>query len=380
MKVVIAPDSFKESLSAPVAADCIEAGFREVFPQADTVKIPVADGGEGTVEAMVAATGGRLVELSVRGPLGEETDAFYGITGDGTTAVIEMAVASGLALVAPENRDPSKTTSFGTGELILDALNAGLREFIIGIGGSATNDAGAGMLQALGVRLLDRQDREIPPGGGGLARLERIDCNGMDPRLRECRFLVACDVDNPLVGARGASAVFGPQKGADPAMVEKLDANLQRFAERVAADVGRDVAEAPGAGAAGGMGAALLAFLAAELRPGIDIIMAAVGLEQALVGADLVITGEGRIDAQSIYGKAPLGVARAAARQGVPAVGIAGALGPGGDLLHEHGMTALFSMVPGPCSLSEALATAEENLRSTARNVAAVIKLAKEIK
>lgn len=379
MKVVIAPDSFKESLSAPAAADCIEAGFREVFPQADTVKIPVADGGEGTVEAMVAATGGRLVELSVRGPLGEETEAFYGITGDGSTAVIEMAVASGLALVAPEKRNPLETTSFGTGELILDALNAGLREFIIGIGGSATNDAGAGMLQALGVRLLDRQDREIPPGGGGLAQLERIDCHGMDPRLRECRFLVACDVDNPLVGARGASAVFGPQKGADPVMVGKLDANLQRFAERVAVDVGRDVAEAPGAGAAGGMGAALLAFLEAELRPGIDIIMAAVGLEQALVGADLVITGEGRIDAQSIYGKAPLGVARAAARQGVPAVGIAGSLGPGGDLLHEHGMTALFSMVPGPCSLSEALATAEENLRSTARNVAAVIKLAKKM-
>lgn len=380
MKVVIAPDSFKESLPASVAADRIEAGFREVFPTADYVKLPIADGGEGTVEAMVAATEGRLVALRVRGPLGEETEAFYGITGDGKTAVIEMAVASGLALVPLESRNPLKTTSFGTGELILHALDAGLREFIIGIGGSATNDAGAGMLQAMGARFLDQHDREIPSGGGGLALLERIDCSRLDPRLRDSRFLVACDVDNPLIGPKGASTVFGPQKGADPEMVKELDANLGRFAERVAADLGKQVAEAPGGGAAGGMGAALLAFLDAELRPGIQIIMEAVGLEQALAGADLVITGEGKIDAQSIHGKAPLGVARAASRQGIPAVGIAGTLGPGWEQLQAYGMTALFSMVPGPCTLSEALAAAEENLQSTARNVAAVIKFAKDLK
>ena len=378
MKIVIAPDSFKESLSAVEAAAQIEAGFREVFPEADYVRIPIADGGEGTVAAMVAATGGRLVDVAVSGPLGEQVDAFYGVTGDEQTAVIEMAAASGLALVPVERRNPMLTSSYGTGELIRHALDAGLRQFMIGIGGSATNDAGVGMLQALGVRFLDGRGREIGSGGGALAGLARIDPSALDARLEESRVLVACDVNNPLTGPKGASAVFGPQKGADAEMVEVLDANLKLFAERVAKDLDRPVAEIPGAGAAGGMGAALLAFLDAELKPGIQIVIAAVGLEEAVIGADLVMTGEGRIDGQSIHGKAPVGVARIAARHGVPVIAIAGSLGSGADQVRSQGISALFSLVQGPCSLQESLLAAADNLRSTASNVAAVIKMFSE--
>ena len=375
MKIVIAPDSFKESLSAIEAAAQIEAGFREVFPKADYSRIPIADGGEGTVEAMVAATGGRMVEVAVSGPLGEQVDSFYGVTGDEQTAVIEMAAASGLALVPVERRNPMLTSSYGTGELIRHALDAGLRQFMIGIGGSATNDAGVGMLQALGVRFRDSHGREIVPGGGALAGLAQIDPTALDRRLAESRFLVACDVNNPLTGPKGASAVFGPQKGADPEMVEVLDANLKLFADRVAKDFNRPIAEVPGAGAAGGMGAALLAFLNAELKPGIQIVIDAVGLEKAIIGSNLVITGEGRIDGQSIHGKAPVGVARIAARHGVPVIAIAGSLGSGADQVHSHGISALFSLVQGPCSLQESLLAAAVNLRSTASNVAAVIKM-----
>jgi glycerate kinase len=285
MKIVIAPDSFKESLTAPEVAAQIEAGFREIFPEADYLQLPMADGGEGTVEAMVAATGGKIVPAAVTGPLGEEVDAFYGVTGDGKTAVIEMAAASGLALVPVHLRNPLQTTSFGTGELIRHAVDAGLRNIIIGIGGSATNDGGAGMLQALGVHLLGDEGQEIGSGGQALEQLEKIDTGGLDPRLRQCRIQVACDVDNPLIGAKGASAVFGPQKGATPAMVAKLDENLARFAGLIARDLQKDVADIPGTGAAGGMGAALLAFLDAELRPGIEIVIEAVGLEASLRGA-----------------------------------------------------------------------------------------------
>jgi glycerate kinase len=375
MKIVIAPDSFKESLTSIAAADQIEAGFRAVLPFASYLKVPVADGGEGTVEAMVNATRGRMVDASVTGPLGDRIPSSYGVLGDGRTAVIEMAAASGLALVPVDRRNPLLTTSYGTGELIRHALDAGLRNFIVGIGGSATNDAGAGMLQALGVRFLDRQGREIAFGGGALADLEQIDCAGFDPRLQECQTLVACDVDNPLTGPKGASAVFGPQKGADPATVALLDANLNRFAERVARSLGKQVASLPGAGAAGGMGAALQAFLNAELQPGSQIVIKAVGLEEAVIGADLVITGEGRIDGQSVHGKAPVGVARIAARHGVPVIGIAGSLGPGAETVTAHGITALFSMVNGPCSLQEALAGAAENLFNVSKNVAALVKL-----
>ncbi len=379
MKIVIAPDSYKESLSAPDVARAVEAGFREIFPEATYCCLPVADGGEGTVEAMVAATGGRLVEAIVTGPLGKPVAAFYGLTGDGATAVIEMAAASGLALVPPTERDPLQTTSRGTGELILAALDAGARRFILGIGGSATNDAGAGMSQALGARLLDANGVEIGDGGGSLDRLARIDLDTLDPRLAECTIDVACDVDNPLIGPHGASAVFGPQKGASPGMVQRLDAALTHFAHIVERDIGVAVADVPGAGAAGGMGAAMLAFLGARLRPGIEIVTEAVGLDQAVRDADLVITGEGRIDSQSIHGKTPIGVARVARRHGVPVIGIAGCLSADAAVVHAHGIDAVFSVLYRPCTVEEALRDAAANVEMAARNIAATLKLGRNL-
>ena len=375
MKIVIAPDSYKESLSALEVAQAVEAGFRQVFPDADYVLVPVADGGEGTVDAMVAATGGRKETVTVSGPLGEPVEAFYGLTGDGDTAVIEMAAASGLALVPPDRRNPLLTSSRGTGELIRAALDAGARRFILGIGGSATNDGGAGMVQALGVRLLDLEGRELDGSGGDLARLERIDVSALDPRLAECRIEVACDVDNPLTGARGASAVFGPQKGATPEMVQALDANLARLARIVGRDLGVAVDTVPGAGAAGGMGAAMLAFFGATLKPGIEIVTAAVDLDDHVRDADLVITGEGRIDFQTVHGKTPIGVARVAKRHGKPVIGIAGSLGAEVGVVHAHGIDAVFSVLGKPCTLDEALRDAAANVELTARNVAAVLRI-----
>ena len=375
MKIVIAPDSYKESLSALEVAQAVEAGFRQVFPDADYVLVPVADGGEGTVDAMVAATGGRKETVTVSGPLGEPVEAFYGLTGDGDTAVIEMAAASGLALVPPDRRNPLLTSSRGTGELIRAALDAGARRFILGIGGSATNDGGAGMVQALGARLLDLEGRELDGSGGDLARLERIDVSALDPRLAECRIEVACDVDNPLTGARGASAVFGPQKGATPEMVQALDANLARLARIVGRDLGVAVDTVPGAGAAGGMGAAMLAFFGATLKPGIEIVTAAVDLDTHVRDADLVITGEGRIDFQTVHGKTPIGVARVAKRHGKPVIGIAGSLGAEVGVVHAHGIDAVFSVLSKPCTLDEALRDAAANVELTARNVAAVLRI-----
>ena len=375
MKIVIAPDSYKESLSALEVAQAVEAGFRQVFPDADYVLVPVADGGEGTVDAMVAATGGRKETVTVSGPLGEPVEAFYGLTGEGDTAVIEMAAASGLALVPPDRRNPLLTNSRGTGELIRAALDAGARRFILGIGGSATNDGGAGMVQALGVRLLDLEGRELDGSGGDLARLERIDVSALDPRLAECRIEVACDVDNPLTGARGASAVFGPQKGATPEMVQVLDANLARLARIVGRDLGVAVDTVPGAGAAGGMGAAMLAFFGATLKPGIEIVIAAVDLDDHVRDADLVITGEGRIDFQTVHGKTPIGVARVAKRHGKPVIGIAGSLGAEVGVVHAHGIDAVFSVLGKPCTLDEALRDAAANVELTARNVAAVLRI-----
>ena len=375
MKIVIAPDSYKESLSALEVAQAVEAGFRQVFPDADYVLVPVADGGEGTVDAMVAATGGRTETVTVSGPLGEPVEALYGLTGDGDTAVIEMAAASGLALVPPDRRNPLLTSSRGTGELIRAALDAGARRFILGIGGSATNDGGAGMVQALGARLLDLEGRELDGSGGDLARLERIDVSALDPRLAECRIEVACDVDNPLTGARGASAVFGPQKGATPEMVQALDANLARLARIVGRDLGVAVDTVPGAGAAGGMGAAMLAFFGATLKPGIEIVTAAVDLDDHVRDADLVITGEGRIDFQTVHGKTPIGVARVAKRHGKPVIGIAGSLGAEVGVVHAHGIDAVFSVLSKPCTLDEALRDAAANVELTARNVAAVLRI-----
>lgn len=377
MKIVIASDSFKESLSAVEVADTIEAGFREIFPQADYCKLPMADGGEGTVAALVAATGGTIHEVAVTGPLGERVTAFYGLTGDGRTAIMEMAAASGLALVPPASRNPLNTTSYGTGELMIAALASGAERLLIGIGGSATNDSGAGMLQALGIRLLDRAGRDIGFGGGKLADLADIDCSGMDQRLQRCQIEVACDVTNPLTGPNGASAVYGPQKGATPAMVAELDANLAHFAAMIRSCLGKDVATVPGAGAAGGMGAALLAFLNAQLRPGIEMVMEAAELEAALREADWVITGEGRIDDQTFQGKVPVGVARLAKRHGQPVIAIAGSVTAEPDALQRHGIDAAFSILTRVCTLDEAMAEAAANIRRTTRNIAACLKISR---
>ncbi|MCI0266983.1 UNVERIFIED_ASMBLY: glycerate kinase, partial [Cronobacter sakazakii] len=375
-KIVIAPDSFKESLSAMDVAKAIEAGFREIYPQAHYVCVPMADGGEGTVEAMVAATGGQIITTPVTAPLGNNVDGFFGLLGDGETAVVEMAAASGLHLVPTAQRDPRITTSYGTGELILAALERGVKAIIIGIGGSATNDGGAGMMQALGARFLDGEGRELAPGGAALTRLERLDLSALDPRLAQVSVTAACDVDNPLCGEKGASAVFGPQKGATPAMVTELDAALRRFGEQLEAATGKAIISAPGAGAAGGMGAALLGMLNAELRPGIEIVIESLGLAQAVRDADLVITGEGRLDSQSIHGKTPVGVARVAKQFQRPVVAIAGSLTPDYQIVHEHGIDAAFSVIDRIVTLQEALDDAERNLRVTARNVAALWHLA----
>lgn len=379
MKIVIAPDSYKESLSAMAVASEIEAGFREIFPDAEYRKVPVADGGEGTVQAMIDASGGRLRELRVRGPLGEPVSAFYGMMGDGETAVIEMAAASGLELVPAARRDPMLTTSYGTGELIRDALDAGARRFVLGIGGSATNDGGAGMLQALGGRLLDGAGNDLAPGGAALAMLDKIDLSALDARIKDCVFDVACDVSNPLVGPQGASHIFGPQKGATPEMVESLDAALRHYADVIARDLGRPVADVPGAGAGGGIGAAMLVFLGGRLRPGSEIVTAAVGLDAAVADADLVLTGEGRIDSQTIHGKTPVGVARVAQRHGKPVIAIAGCLAPGAVAVHEHGIAAVFGAVSRPCTVEQALADAAANVRVSARNIAAVLRLGSKL-
>ncbi|ACQ94173.1 glycerate kinase [Tolumonas auensis DSM 9187] len=375
MKIVIAPDSYKESLSAMEVAIQIEAGFREIYPDAEYIKLPVADGGEGTVDAMVAATGGRQINVSVTGPTGKPVLAHFGITGNQQCAVIEMASASGLECIPPEERNPLITTSYGTGELIKAALDLGVTEFIIGLGGSATNDGGAGMLQALGIHLLDKAGHNIGKGGQCLSELEYVDVSGMDPRLKQCRITVACDVTNPLTGPQGASAIFGPQKGANPAMVRFLDENLKHYAEVIARQTGKDVEFAPGAGAAGGLGAALLAFLNAELRSGIEIVTEAVELEKAIMDADLVITGEGRIDSQSIKGKVPVGVARLAKRHNKPVIGIAGSLSADVAVVYEHGIDCVFSVLNKVCSLDEALNDAAANVRLTARNIAATLRL-----
>ncbi|AXF85892.1 Glycerate 2-kinase [Ephemeroptericola cinctiostellae] len=375
MKIVIAPDSFKESLSAMDVATAIEDGFKEIFPQAHYIKIPVADGGEGTVRAIIDATGGRMLHQMVTGPLGQPVDAFYGLTGDGQTAVIEMAAASGLELVLPEQRNPMLATSFGVGELILDALELGVSRFVLGVGGSATNDGGAGMLQALGIKLLDDKGEQIAFGGAGLADLQRIDVSTLDPRVAHAVFEIACDVTNPLVGPMGASVVFGPQKGASSAMIEQLDCNLRHFAACIRRDTGIDVLSMEGAGAGGGISAAMMVFLNGHLRPGSEMVMDAVGLTEAMGGADLVITGEGRLDGQTIHGKTPIGVARVAQRLGVPVVAMAGCFGEGARAIHEHGIDAAFSIVSRPCTVPEALSEAQMNVRTTARNVAAALAM-----
>lgn len=377
MKIVIAPDSFKESLTALEAAQAIEKGMKKVLPDADFIKVPMADGGEGTVQSLVDATGGKIISKTVTGPLGEPVEAFFGISGDEKTAVIEMAAASGLHLVPAEKRNPLITTTRGTGELITAALDYGIEQIIIGIGGSATNDGGTGMAKALGIKLLDSDGNEIADGGGALANIAAIDVSNIDPRLASVCIEVACDVDNPLTGPRGASSIFGPQKGATPEMVRLLDGNLHHYAEMIRRDVGKDIEQIAGAGAAGGLGAGLMAFLSAELKRGVDIVLEATALEAQLKNADFVITGEGKIDAQTVFGKTPIGVAKTAKKHSIPVIAIAGNVGSDSHVVHEHGIDAVFSIVPGIIPLSDAFENASVYVERLAENIASVIKLSK---
>nr|WP_242697898.1 glycerate kinase [Bordetella holmesii] len=368
VKIVIAPDSFKESLSAADAARAIERGVKQACPGAHTVLVPMADGGEGTVEAVLAATGGQARQTRVRDALGRDTLAQWGWLDD-ATAVIEMASAAGLEGIAAAQRDPLGADTYGVGQLILAALDDGARTLILGLGGSATTDGGSGMLRALGARFLDAQGKEIAPGGAALQTLARIDLDGLDARLASLDVHVACDVDNPLCGPQGAAHVFGPQKGANPQQVAQLDAALGQLATIAHHTLGHDHRDTAGAGAAGGLGFAAHAFLRARFRPGVELVAERGGLAQALQGATLAFTGEGRMDAQTLRGKTPAGVARLAQQAGVPVVALAGSLGEGYEALHPAGITAAFSLLPGSHTLEHALTHASDYLTARARDV-----------
>lgn len=372
---VLAPDSFKESMTAKEVCLAMEKGLRKAFPDARYVHVPMADGGEGTVQALVDATGGRLCALEVTGPLGEPVTAQYGLLGDGETAAIEIASASGLQQVAPDRRNPLQATTYGTGELIRACLDRGVRRIIVGIGGSATNDGGAGMAEALGARFLDAAGRPLPRGGGSLGELARIDVSGLDPRLRQARLIVACDVDNPLCGERGASRVFGPQKGATAAMAERLDAALAHYAETARRQLGRDVRDVPGAGAAGGLGAGLLLFTQAELRRGVEIVIDYTGLREKVAAADVVFTGEGGIDFQTKFGKTPHGVAQVAKAAGKRVIAIAGTIGDGADALYAEGIDAIFGIAPGPAALPQLLKGGPRNVERACESIGRLLRL-----
>ncbi len=379
MKVVIAPQSFKGSISALDAARAMEQGVKRVFPDTETVLAPVADGGDGTLETLVEATEGDIRSAKVTGPTGEPVEAEWGALGDGETAMIEMARTSGLALLSLDERDPLRATTYGLGEIIREALVAGFRSFIVGIGGSATNDGGAGMAQALGVRLLDGSGNDLPPGGAALADLRKIDASGLDARAAASQFSVACDVSNPLTGPEGASAVYGPQKGATPELVEQLDAALGNFAEVVERDIGRSIDDVPGSGAAGGLGGGMMAFLDGSLRAGVDIVLDQVGLNEQLEGADLVITGEGQLDFQTVYHKAPIGVAWRAKERGIPVIAISGSLGQGFEDVHPEGIDAVASIVCAPMSLDEASTRSGELIADAAAEAMRFMKVGSKV-
>ncbi|WP_329354571.1 glycerate kinase [Vibrio natriegens] len=370
MKVVIAPDSFKESLTAKQVSEAIKAGLARVWHNAEFVTVPVADGGEGTVQSLIDATQGEQVFTTVFDPLNKEVQAFYGILGDGETAVIEMAEASGLHLVPAEDRDPKLTSSFGTGQLIKHALDRGMQRLIIGLGGSATNDGGVGMLTALGVKFLDESGNAIATNGGGLINLASIDTSGLDVRLAQCEILVACDVDNPLCGEKGASATFGPQKGATTTDISVLDNALRKFGELTEQVTGKHVLTREGAGAAGGMGAALLGYTPARLQPGIEIVLETVKLADHVADADIVFTGEGRIDHQTAHGKTPMGVAKVAKQFNLPVIALAGCVGDNYQAVYQCGIDAVFPCVPRAMSLADAMTEAETNVANLAENVA----------
>lgn len=377
MKIVVAPDSFKESMTALEAAAACERGIQRAIPDAAVVKVPMADGGEGTVQSLVDATGGKLHTREVTGPLGNKVTAVFGMLGDGNTAVIEMAEASGLHLVPRDQRDPLRATTRGTGELMQAALDAGAEHVIIGLGGSATNDGGAGMAAALGVEFLDAKGQHLKDGALALKKLSEVKAEGVDPRWQHVQVEVACDVENPLTGENGASYVFGPQKGADDEMVIQLDEILTHYAAKVEQTVGKSIKQLPGAGAAGGLGAGLVAFLQAELKSGITIVKEATGLADHIKDADLVITGEGKIDGQTIYGKTPIGVARTAKQFGVPVIAIAGNVGEGSEAVYDHGIDAVFSIMPGVMDLSEALINGETNIEQTVYNICKTMQISR---
>ena len=375
MKIVVAPDSFKGSVSALEAAYAIERGLRRVFPDAVIEKIPMADGGEGTVQSLVDATGGHIQTHCVVAPLENEVDAQFGILASGGTAVIEMASASGLTLVPADKRNPLRTTTYGTGQLIHAALEAGCRRLIIGIGGSATNDGGAGMAEALGVRLLDANGNQIPRGGAGLGQLASIDITGLHPAIAETETVVACDVNNPLTGPDGASHVYGPQKGATPEMIETLDGHLAHFDSVLTRTLGKSFNDVPGAGAAGGLGAGLMAFLNAELQLGVDIMIDAVNLEERVEGASVVFTGEGQLDFQTAFGKTPVGVAKVAKTHNIPVIAIAGGIAEGAEAVYDAGIDAMLGIVQEPMSLEDAVEDATRLIANTAEQAARLIRI-----
>jgi len=375
MNILIAPDSFKDCLSAMEVAAALGRGIQKILPEASCRLLPLADGGEGTVEAVIDATGGKRIELQVMDPLMREVNSFYGITGDGETAVIEMASASGIELLRADERDPWITSTFGTGQLIRDALDHGVSKILLGIGGSATNDGGSGMAQALGVVFNGRYGTVEVQGGGALGEVEQIQLDGLDPRLAGVEIVVACDVDNPLTGPLGASAIYGPQKGAHKEMVEKLDQNLAHLAELVQAQLGKDVSKVPGAGAAGGLGAGLMAFLDARLVGGFALVAGVVGLEGRIGEADLVITGEGKMDAQTRFGKTPFGVAQLAKKKGLPVIGVAGTLDEDASVLYKLGFDLLMPIQEKPVDLEESLRDAKQLLERCGERLARLLSI-----
>ncbi|MBP1971245.1 glycerate kinase [Virgibacillus natechei] len=369
MKIIIAPDSFKGSLTAIEAAQAMNKGIKKAFSDAETVLLPVADGGEGSMETLVSATNGKIEHVQVVGPLGSKVEAAYGILGDSETCVIEMATASGLNLVPDEQLSPLRATTYGTGQLIKQALDDGFSSFIIGIGGSATNDGGAGMLQALGLQILDKNGNEIGYGGCELSKINQIDMRSFDKRIKDCNFIIASDVQNPLIGANGASAIFGPQKGATAEDVALLDGNLTHWADEVAEITDIKLHDLPGAGAAGGIGGAFQAFFPFVMKRGIDVVLDYIKLDEKVMGADLIITGEGQVDSQTASGKTPMGVAQAAKRRDVPTIIIAGAVGKGIEVLYDFGVISANSIINSPMPLEEAIERAAELVELSAEQV-----------
>jgi len=375
MKIVIAPDSFKGSLTAAEAAEAIETGFRAVYPDAEYVKVPMADGGEGTVQSLVDATSGTIITQLVSGPMGDMVAGFFGILGDRQTAVIEMAAASGIHWVRPKERDVYLASSFGTGQLINAALDRGCDKLIVGLGGSATNDGGIGMMKALGAQFFDQDGVQLAADVRALLQLASIDLQYLDPRLDKTEIVVACDVDNPLCGENGAARVFGPQKGATEEDIAVLDQALTRYGDILSANAGRDIASEPGAGAAGGMGAAFIGLIDAVLKPGVDIVIEIVDLANSLVDANLVITGEGRVDNQTIHGKTPTGVAKVAKSCNLPVICITGSVEDGADFTHQLGIDEIYSVTEGDYDLTEVLIEAEHKLTQAAQKIAKSLNL-----